>query len=95
MKEGYIKQEYRKKILFICDDIRMHSGVATMAREIVTGTAHRYNWVNVAAAIKHPDAGKRLDLSNDTNKVAGISDANITLYPNDGYGNADLDSPTH
>ena len=90
MKEGYIKQEDRKKILFICDDIRMHSGVATMAREIVTGTAHRYNWVNVAAAIKHPDAGKRLDLSNDTNKVAGISDASITLYPNDGYGNADL-----
>jgi hypothetical protein len=90
MKEGYIEQEDRKKILFICDDIRMHSGVATMAREIVTGTAHRYNWVNVAAAIKHPDAGKRLDLSNDTNKVAGISDASITLYPNDGYGNADL-----
>jgi hypothetical protein len=90
MKEGYIKQEDRKKILFICDDIRMHSGVATMAREIVTGTAHRYNWVNVAAAIKHPDAGKRLDLSNDTNKLAGISDASITLYPNDGYGNADL-----
>jgi hypothetical protein len=90
MKEGYIKQEDRKKILFICDDIRMHSGVATMAREIVTGTAHRYNWVNVAAAIKHPDAGKKLDLSNDTNKVAGISDASITLYPNDGYGNADL-----
>ena len=53
MKEGYIKQEDRKKILFICDDIRMHSGVATMAREIVTGTAHRYNWVNLAAAIKH------------------------------------------
>lgn len=90
MKEGYIKKEDRKKILFICDDIRMHSGVATMAREIVTGTSHRYNWVNVAAAIKHPDAGKRLDLSNDTNKVAGISDASITLYPNDGYGNADL-----
>jgi hypothetical protein len=90
MKEGYIEQEDRKKILFICDDIRMHSGVATMAREIVTGTAHRYNWVNLAAAIKHPDAGKRLDLSNDTNKVAGISDSNITLYPSDGYGNADL-----
>jgi hypothetical protein len=90
MKEGYIEQEDRKKILFICDDIRMHSGVATMAREIVTGTAHRYNWVNLAAAIKHPDAGKKLNLSNDTNKVAGISDSNITLYPSDGYGNADL-----
>jgi hypothetical protein len=38
MKEGYIEQADRKKILLIADDIRMHSGVATMAREIVTGT---------------------------------------------------------
>ena len=90
MKEGYIEQADRKKILLIADDIRMHSGVATMAREIVVGTAHHYNWVNVAAAIKHPDAGKRLDLSNDTNTHAGISDSNVVLYPNDGYGNADL-----
>ena len=90
MKEGYIEQADRKKILLIADDIRMNSGVATMAREIVVGTAHHYNWVNVAAAIKHPDAGKRLDLSNDTNKHAGISDSNVVLYPNDGYGNADL-----
>lgn len=90
MKEGYIPKEQRKKILLIADDIRMHSGVATMSREIVVGTAHHYNWVNVAAAIKHPDAGKRLDLSNDTNKHAGISDSNVVLYPNDGYGNADL-----
>jgi hypothetical protein len=36
--------------------------------KIVTGTAHRYNWVNLAAAIKHPDAGKKLNLSNDTIK---------------------------
>lgn len=90
MKEGYIKQADRKKILLIADDIRMHSGVATMAREIVVGTSHHYNWVNIAAAIKHPDAGKRLDINNDTNKLAGISDASVVLYPSDGYGNADI-----
>lgn len=67
-KEGYIPKEQRKKILFICDDIRMHSGVATMSREIVLGTAHHYNWVSIAAAIDHPEAGKRLDLSQATNK---------------------------
>ena len=90
MKEGYIKQEDRKKILFICDDIRMNSGVATMPREIVTGTDHRYNWVNLAAAIKHPESGKRFDLNKDTNKICEISDASVILYPNDGYGNPDL-----
>ena len=58
MKEGYLPKEQRKKILFICDDIRMHSGVATMAREIVLGTSHHYNWVVIGAAIDHPEAGQ-------------------------------------
>ena len=90
MKEGYIPQNERKKILFLCDDIRMHSGVATMAREIVVGTAHRYNWVNIGAAINHPEVGKRMDLSADTNKHTGIEDASVILYPQNGYGTAEL-----
>ena len=51
MKEGYIKKEDRKNILLLTDDIRVHSGVATVGREIVTNTAHRYNWVQLAGAI--------------------------------------------
>ena len=90
MKEGYIPKEQRKKILFICDDIRMHSGVATMAREIVLGTSHHYNWVVIGAAIDHPEAGQRMDLSEATNKETGNIDSQIILYPNNGYGNADL-----
>ena len=90
MKEGYIPKEQRKKILFICDDIRMHSGVATMAREIVLGTSHHYNWVVIGAAIDHPEAGQRLDLSEATNKETENSDSNVVIYPNNGYGNADL-----
>ena len=90
MKEGYIEQAKRKKILLLCDDIRMTSGISTMAREIVLGTAHHYNWVNVGGAINHPDQGKRLDLNGDTNMHAGITDANVILYPVSGYGNPDL-----
>ena len=90
MKEGYIPKEQRKKILFICDDIRMHSGVATMAREIVLGTSHHYNWVVIGAAITHPEAGQRMDLSEATNTETGNTDSNVILYPNNGYGNADL-----
>ena len=88
--EGYLPPDQRKKILFICDDIRMHSGVATMSREIVLGTAHHYNWVSIAAAIDHPEAGKRLDLSQATNQETGLTDSSVILYPNNGYGSADL-----
>jgi len=90
MKEGYIPKEQRKKILLLSDDIRVHSGVATVAREIVIHTAHHFNWVNIGAAIKHPDQGKKLDLSDSTNKTAGIEDSSVILYPTDGYGNPDL-----
>lgn len=88
MKEGYLPKEQRKKILLLCDDIRMHSGIATMAREFVLGTAHRYNWVNAGAAINHPEVGKRIDLSQDTGNRAGIEDASVFLYPQNGYGDS-------
>lgn len=90
MKEGYLPQNQRKKILLICDDIRVHSGVATVARELVINTAHHFNWVNIAGAINHPEKGKRFDLSADTNVNAKIEDASVFLYPTDGYGNPDL-----
>jgi len=90
MKDGYIPKEQRKKILLLCDDIRVHSGIAHMGRELVVNTAHRYNWVNLGGAVKHPDSGKRFDLSEDTSKQAGIQDSSVTLYPTDGYGNPDL-----
>ena len=90
MKEGYIPQAQRKKILFLCDDIRMTSGIATMAREIVVGTSHHYNWAHVASAIKHPEEGKRIDISADTNKWNGIEDAYIMAYPISGYGTPEL-----
>jgi glycosyltransferase involved in cell wall biosynthesis len=90
MKEGYIPQAQRKKILLLCDDIRMTSGISTMAREIVIGTSHYFNWVNLGGAIQHPEKGKRFDLNSDTNKMNGIEDASVFLYPTDGYGSPEL-----
>jgi glycosyltransferase involved in cell wall biosynthesis len=66
----------------------MHSGIATMAREFVVGTAHRYNWVNLGAGINHPEKGKVFDLSQDVNKTLEIEDANVKVIPNNGYGDA-------
>ncbi len=89
-KKGYLPKEQRKKILLICDDIRVHSGVATVAREMVINTAHNINWVNLGGAINHPEKGKRFDLSEDTSQNANIEDASVFLYPVDGYGNPDI-----
>ena len=86
----YIPKDKRKKILLICDDIRVHSGVATVAKEIVLFTSHHFNWVQMGGSIKHPDQGKILDLSESTNKEMGLNDAQTILYPVNGYGNSNI-----
>jgi hypothetical protein len=90
MKEGYIKQEDRKNILFLADDCRVPSGIGTMTREIIIGNAHRFNFFQLGAAIKHPDAGKIFDLSQDINTQIGIQDSCVFVYPFDGYGNPEV-----
>jgi|TARA_B100000073_G_scaffold338665_1_gene336072 glycosyltransferase involved in cell wall biosynthesis len=80
----------KKTILLLSDDLRLHSGVGTMSREIVLGTSHIFNWVQVAGAINHPDKGKRFDVSDDINKEMGIDNASVILYPVDDYGNAEI-----
>ena len=90
MVEGYIKKSERKKILLLSDDLRMHSGIATMSRELVVGSSHKYNWFQVGAALKHPDHGKVIDISQDVNKNAGINDSDVKVMPNEGYGNSGL-----
>ncbi len=87
---AYIPPQDRKKIMLICDDIRVHSGVATVAKEIVIHTAQHFNWVNLGGAINHPEQGKRFDLSQSTNEATGLTDSSVTLYPVHDYGNPDI-----
>ena len=89
-KEGYIPKADRKKILLLCDDIRMHSGVATMAREFVVGTAHHFNWFNLGAAVNHPEVGKIMDISADVNKTIGVEDSSVFVQPSNGYGDTTM-----
>ena len=89
-KPGYIFKEKRKNILLLCDDIRVHSGIAQMGREIVINTAHKYNFIQIAGAVVHPEKGKRIDVSNDVNTWAGISDSQVHLLPTNGYGDPDF-----
>ncbi len=80
----------KKKILLLSDDLRMASGIATMSKELVLGTIHKYDWFQVGAAINHPEQGRILDVSEDIQKNYGIADANLKILPWNGYGNADL-----
>ena len=80
----------KKKILLLSDDLRLTSGIATVSRDMVIGTCHKYDWVQVGAAINHPDKGKVLDLSQDAKDLTGVQDASIKIYCNDGYGDSML-----
>ena len=68
MKKNYISKDKSKTILLLADDIRTNSGVGNMARQIVLSTAHHFNWVNIGGAVKHPDAGKGFDVSEEITK---------------------------
>ena len=80
----------KKKILLLSDDIRLHSGVGTMARSIVMGSVDKYDWVQLGGAIEHPDAGKVVDISKDVRKETGVEDASVFIYPVTGYGDQDI-----
>ena len=66
------KMVAKKKILLLSDDLRMSSGVGTMSREFVYGTLHKYDWVQIGGAIKHPDEGKHADISKAAGKEAAL-----------------------
>lgn len=82
----WLPKEQRKKILLLSDDIRVHSGIGVMSREIVEQTCGVFNWVQMGAAINHPEAGKAVDVSNDVAQMTGIDDPYVRIYPQNGYG---------
>ncbi len=90
MIEGYIPKSDRKTILFLADDMRLPSGIGTMTRELIAGSAHHYNFLHVGAALNHPDAGKYFDVSTDLNNELGLQDSFVRIIPYSGYGNQDL-----
>ena len=71
----------KKKILLLSDDLRMHSGIATMSKEIVFGTIHKYDWVQLGGAINHPDHGKIVDMSKAVDNEIGTNNSKLKIYP--------------
>lgn len=77
----------KKKILLLSDDLRIPSGVGTMSKALVESTIHKYDWVQIGGAIKHPEEGKVFDLCKSVQEQTGIEDAYCKLYAVSGYGN--------
>ena len=77
----------KKKILLLSDDLRMTSGVGTMSKELVMGTVHKYDWVQLGSGINHPEAGKVVDINADIREKTRVLDANLKIIPSNGYGN--------
>ena len=80
----------KKKILLLSDDLRMHSGIATQSKEFVMGTLDKYDWVQLGGAVKHPEQGKIIDMSNAAKNEWGVKDAYLKIYPISGYGNPNV-----
>jgi len=68
----------------------MHSGVATVSKDIVVETLNEYDWVQIGGAINHPEKGKIVDMTQGLEKEFGVKNGYLKIYPVDGYGNEDI-----
>jgi hypothetical protein len=80
----------KKKLLWIGDDIRFCSGVATQLRELILGLVDEYDICVLGGAMNHPEAGKIVDLSQATQQLTGVKDAYVRIYPVNGYGDENI-----
>jgi glycosyltransferase involved in cell wall biosynthesis len=85
-----LQSNKKKKIILLSDDLRLHSGIGTMSKEFVMGTAHKYDWVQIGGAVNHPEENKVMDLSEAVQKETGVQDAYVKIYATSGYGNANI-----
>ena len=80
----------KKKILLLADDFRLPSGIGTISKEIIFNTVKEFDWIQLGAALHHPDAGKAFDLSADVVAATGVEDASVKLIAWNGYGDRNI-----
>lgn len=92
IRNGYpvLAKKDRKTLLLISDDIQFPSGVGTISRNLVLGTCHYFNWVQIGGAANHPHNGKRILLSEAVQKENGVPEASVEVYAVNGYGNPQM-----
>jgi len=81
-----LPKDKRKTILLLSDDLRISSGIATASKELAVGIIHRFNIIQLGAAVNHPERGKVLNLDADVSTHTGVKDAFLRIIPWAGYG---------
>ena len=92
---GYqvLPKEKRKTILLLSDFFDDTSGVANMSKQIIAGTCHRFNWVQLACkpSIQAPNSqlkeGQIVNYSQAFTKITGVEDAFVYAVMSIDYGN--------
>jgi hypothetical protein len=80
----------KKKILLLADDFRLPSGIGTVSKEIIYSTVRHYDWVQLGAALQHPEHGNGMDMSQHVAQETGVEDADVKLIPWSGYGDRNI-----
>jgi len=80
----------KKKILLLADDFRLPSGIGTVSKEIIFNTVKEFDWVQLGAALHHPEAGKAFDLSAEVARETGVDDVSVKLIAWNGYGDRNI-----
>jgi glycosyltransferase involved in cell wall biosynthesis len=80
----------KKKILLLADDFRLPSGIGTVSKEIIFSTVKEFDWIQLGAALQHPDSGKAYDLSDEIARETGVEDASVKLIAWNGYGDRNI-----
>ena len=80
----------KKKILLLSDDLRMQQWNSYSIKRICNGNIHKYDWVQLGGAVKHPEQGKIIDMSQAVKDEWQVKDAYLKVYPTSGYGNPQM-----
>jgi len=85
-----INKPTKKKILLLSDDFRLPSGIGTISRQIIIKTVKEFDWVQLGAALQHPEHGKGVDISQQIQQETGVEDADVKIIPWTGYGDRNI-----
>ena len=74
-----------KKVLFLSDDLRLHTGVANITKSIILNTCDSIDWVQMAMGCQS-ETPSIIDVSESVSKITGVEDCSVRLYETFGYG---------
>lgn len=76
-----------KKVLFLSDDIRLHTGVSNITKSIILNTCDEIDWVQMSMGCTQ-STPSIIDVSESVSNITGVTNCYVRLYETRGYGDA-------